>query len=156
MGHILRLWRNFLIVFILIYPCGMFASSAATEIVTISMRLSPCPDSPNCVSSDAADASHRVEALEIIIPADAAWRLAREAVNSLPRTKISQAVDNYLHAECTSAVFRFVDDLELELRTGEGVIAIRSASRKGYWDLGVNRRRVESLREVLRSRGVVK
>ncbi|MBI3571386.1 MAG: DUF1499 domain-containing protein [Gammaproteobacteria bacterium] len=120
------------------------------------MHLSPCPDSPNCVSSDASDSSHRVDAFEIIIPVDAAWRLAREAVNSLPRTEITQATDNYLHAECASAVFQFVDDLELELRAGAGIIAVRSASRKGYWDFGVNRRRAERLREALRSRGVVK
>jgi uncharacterized protein (DUF1499 family) len=49
-----------------------------------------------------------------------------------------------------------VDDLELELRAGEGIIAVRSASRKGYSDFGVNRRRVENLREVLRRRGIVK
>ena len=143
------LWRNFLIMFFLANP-------VAAETVTMPTRLSPCPDSPNCVSSDASDASHRIESFEIIIPADAAWRVAREVVNSLPRTKITQATDNYLHAECTSVVLRFVDDLELELRADERVIAVRSASRTGYWDFGVNRRRVESLREVLRSRGVVR
>lgn len=156
MCHILNLWRSFLIVFLLINPCGMSTSSAVTETVTMPMRLTPCPDSPNCISSDAADASQRVGAFEIIIPADAAWRLAREAVNGLPRTKITHATENYLHAECTSALLRFVDDLELELRTDERVIAVRSASRAGYWDFGVNRRRVERLRDALRSRGVIK
>lgn len=156
MCHIWHLWRNFLIVVFLVYSCGMFASSAVAETATMPTRLTPCPDSPNCVSSDATDASHRVEAFAIIIPADAAWRLTREIVGNLPRTRIIQATDNYLHAECTSMVFRFVDDLELELRAGEGVIAVRSASRKGYWDLGVNRRRAEALRDALRSRGVVR
>jgi uncharacterized protein (DUF1499 family) len=63
--------------------------------------------------------------------------------------------DNYLHAECESAVFGFVDDLELHLRSLEGVIAVRSASRLGYSDLGVNRRRVERLRAMLARQGVV-
>lgn len=119
-------------------------------------RLAPCPDSPNCVLSDATDPSHRVAALELVIPAEAAWRMISEAVKTLPRTEIKEASDRYLRAECTSLVFRFVDDLELELRAGEGIIAVRSASRKGYSDFGVNRRRVENLREVLHRRGVIK
>jgi uncharacterized protein (DUF1499 family) len=62
----------------------------------------------------------------------------------------------YLHAECRSALFGFVDDLELHLRVSEGVIAVRSASRLGYSDLGVNRRRVEILRTSLINRGMVR
>ena len=153
MCHISRLWRNFLIIVFLVHLSGI---SIAAESVTMPKRFSPCPDSPNCVSSDAIDTSHRVEPFGIIIHADAAWRLVREVVNSLPRTEITQATDNYLHAECKSAVFRFVDDLELELRTGEGIIAVRSASRTGHSDFGVNRRRVERLRAVLQSRGAIK
>jgi uncharacterized protein (DUF1499 family) len=77
-------------------------------------------------------------------------------VKEIPRTEIASQTDTYLHVECRSLVFRFVDDLELELRPGDGIIAVRSASRKGHSDFGVNRRRVEDLRERLRSRGVVK
>lgn len=146
-------WRNFLMVIFLAHSSSI---AIASERVTMPKHFAPCPNSPNCVSSDATDAPHRVEPFEIILPVHTAWRLAREAVNSLPRTKITQATENYLHAECTSAVFRFVDDLELELRTDKGVIAVRSASRTGYSDFGVNRRRVERLREALRSRGAVK
>jgi uncharacterized protein (DUF1499 family) len=122
----------------------------------MSQRLAPCPDSPNCVSSDAADAAHRVAVLTLAMPAEAAWQHITDTVKSLPRTTVTQVTGDYLRAECRSAVFRFVDDLELELRKGEGVVAVRSASRVGYSDFGVNRRRVENLREVLRSRGVVK
>jgi uncharacterized protein (DUF1499 family) len=52
-------------------------------------------------------------------------------------------------------VFGFVDDLELHLRAAEGVIAVRSASRLGYSDLGVNRRRIEDLRALLIKQGTV-
>ncbi|MCE3240443.1 MAG: hypothetical protein K0Q83_950 [Deltaproteobacteria bacterium] len=69
--------------------------------------------------------------------------------------KLFAASADYLHAECTSAVFGFVDDLELHLRIAEGVIAVRSASRLGYSDLGVNRRRIEDLRALLIKRGIV-
>ena len=63
---------------------------------------------------------------------------------------------DYLHAECRSAVFGFVDDLELNLRPAEGIIAVRSASRLGYSDLGVNRKRIETLRTALIRQGIVK
>ena len=64
--------------------------------------------------------------------------------------------DDYLHAECRSALFGFVDDLELHLRASDGIIAVRSASRLGYGDLGVNRRRVESLRSALARQDMVR
>ena len=66
-----------------------------------------------------------------------------------------EATDSYLRAEFKSRVFGFVDDVELQLRAAEEAIAVRSASRVGYSDLGVNRRRVESLRKILRTRGAV-
>ncbi len=132
----------------------VFTSGAESEPMT--QRLAPCPDSPNCVSSDAADPAHYAAPFTIILPAREAWPLVRDAVKAIPRTEITGQTDTYLHAECRSMVFRFVDDLELELRAGEGIIAVRSASRKGYSDFGVNRRRVERLREALRSRGVVR
>lgn len=156
MCYIMHLWRNILIVFLLINPSGMYASSVAAEAVTMPMHLSPCPDSPNCVSSDASDPSHRVDAFKFIISADVAWRLAGEAVAAMPRTTVTAATERYLHAECRSLVFRFVDDIELELRAGEGIIAVRSAARAGTSDFGVNRRRVERLREALRDLGVIK
>ncbi|MCZ6691312.1 MAG: DUF1499 domain-containing protein [Planctomycetota bacterium] len=118
-------------------------------------RLASCPSSPNCVSSDSSDAAHRVEAFALCASPDAAWRVLREEVASLPRTTVVEETANYFHAECASALFGFVDDLELHLRASENLVAVRSASRVGYSDLGVNRRRVERLREILRARGVV-
>jgi uncharacterized protein (DUF1499 family) len=118
-------------------------------------RLAACPASPNCVSSDAEDGAHRVEPFRLASPPREAWSAARESVKALPRTRIVQERDDYLHAECRSALLGFVDDLELLLRPDDGVIAVRSASRLGYSDLGVNRRRVETLRESLVRRGVV-
>ena len=66
----------------------------------------------------------------------------------------TQSAD-YLHATCRTRVVRFVDDLELHLRAADGLIAVRSASRVGHSDLGTTRRRVESFRALLRSRGLV-
>ena len=118
-------------------------------------RLAPCPSSPNCVSSDATDTGHAIAPFAVALPAAQAWAAAREAVAELPRTRIVTDADRALHAEFRSALLGFVDDLELQLRASEGQIAVRSASRLGYSDLGVNRRRVESLRAVLVARGVL-
>lgn len=118
-------------------------------------RLAPCPGSPNCVSSDAAAAPHRVEPLWLAADAGEAWRAVRAVVGALPRVSIAREHEGYLHAECRSALWGFVDDLELHLRPEADHIAVRSASRLGYSDLGVNRRRVEAIRSRLRERGVV-
>lgn len=117
-------------------------------------RLTPCPDKPNCVSSDAENPASRIHPLTLDALPAAAWQAASAAVATLPRTRILTHTDDYLHAECRSRLFRFVDDLELHLRPGDGIIAVRSSSRLGYYDFGVNRRRVEELRGRLRRLGV--
>ena len=119
-------------------------------------RLADCPSSPNCVASDARDEGHRVEPFRIAAPAARTWEAIREAVAALPRTRIVADTGEYLHAECASALLGFVDDLELHLRTVEGIVAVRSASRVGYSDLGVNANRIETLRQRLRRAGVIK
>ena len=82
--------------------------------------------------------------------------MIRRAVADFPRTKVINETDDYLHAECSSAFFGFVDDLELHLLRSQRLIAVRSASRLGYSDFGVNRRRVENLRAELIKRGVIR
>ena len=109
-----------------------------------------CPDTPNCVSSLAKDPKHRVEPLKLKKDPKTSWDIVRKTVSSLPRTKIVSEDDADIHAECRSMVFRFVDDLMLHLTPSDGIVHIRSASRTGYSDFGVNRRRVESIRKKLR------
>lgn len=118
-------------------------------------RLTPCPDSPNCVSSDADDERHHVAAFVLRPPLAESWAEVRAALDAVPRLRIVDEAGDYLRAESRSRVFRFIDDLELHFREGEGIIAVRSASRLGRGDLGVNRRRVERLRSLLASRGLV-
>lgn len=116
-------------------------------------RLAPCPDSPNCLSSQAEDVDHRVEPLAIRVDADRAWELAVRAVSEAERASIVEhrPGDGYLHATFRSAVFRFVDDLELLLDRHAKVIHLRSASRLGYYDFGANGRRIGALRERFRA-----
>jgi len=117
--------------------------------------LAPCPSRPNCVSSLADDAAHRVDPFVLRVPVERAWPQLRDAVASLPRMRIIESGDGYLRAEATSRLFRFVDDLEVLHVPGTARIDVRSASRVGYSDLGVNRARVESLRDALRRAGLV-
>jgi uncharacterized protein (DUF1499 family) len=112
-------------------------------------RLADCPSSPNCVSSDASDSAHSISAFQLIVPPNEAWRALRALLEELPRVQIITANEDYIHAECSSAFFGFVDDLELHLRSAQNSIAVRSASRLGHSDFGVNRKRVENLRGLL-------
>ena len=119
-------------------------------------RLAPCPASPNCLSSDAQDNNHKILPFQFNGSSNEVWKVVREVVSELPRTHIVNEMPEYLHAECRSAFFGFVDDLELHLRPTEGIIAVRSASRLGHSDFGVNHKRIETLREALIQRGVVR
>ena len=112
-------------------------------------RLASCPSSPNCVSSRAEDPRHRIAPLAIDGPPDRAMERLEEALSSIPRIAVVTREGDYLRAEATSGLFRFVDDLEFLLDRDEGVIHVRSASRAGHGDLGVNRRRMERIRQAL-------
>ena len=75
-----------------------------------------------------------------------AWAQLQSVVTAMPRIRVVKATEKYLHAECRSRFFRFVDDLEFKLDAIHKRIEVRSASRTGYFDFGVNRRRVDLIR----------
>jgi|TARA_A100001011_G_scaffold343073_2_gene377093 uncharacterized protein (DUF1499 family) len=96
-------------------------------------KLSPCPGPAHCAQRQWA-----------MTDSGAEFRTLANAVETLPRTQIIERTEQYLHAEVSSALFGFVDDLEL-LDTGTGIEA-RSISRLGDSDLGVNANRLAGLR----------
>lgn len=118
-------------------------------------KLALCPNSPNCVSSQAADADHYIAPFKITGNPAEAWEAFKQALAGQSRTVITESTENALHAETTSLVFRFVDDINAILDTEAKQIHIRSASRVGYSDLGVNRKRVAALRLRLQQTGVI-
>jgi len=124
------------------------ALSACNSLSGLSDRgLSPCPDKPNCVSSHSSDDAHAIASLAYTGSREAALKRLKTLVTGLPRTKVITETENYLHVECRSKWFRFVDDVEFWLPESQpGVIHLRSAARLGYSDLGVNRKRVENIR----------
>ncbi len=110
--------------------------------------LRPCPDSPNCICSEPyteTDAAHQISPVKLSGKNIAApWKLLKQAVIEQGGVIITERED-YLHAEFTSPVFRFVDDLELRMDRQNRTVHIRSASRVGRSDLGANRKRVEAI-----------
>jgi uncharacterized protein (DUF1499 family) len=112
-------------------------------------RLTQCPATPNCVCSEfMADAVHYIEPL-VISAGDATQILVRlkTIVREMGGSIQSEKAD-YFAATFTSSIFRFVDDLEIRIDTGQKVIHMRSASRVGRGDGGVNRKRVERLKNL--------
>ncbi|WP_456404403.1 DUF1499 domain-containing protein [Thiolapillus sp.] len=141
-----------LLILVGLAVCLFFAylsiTAKAPESGLVQGQLKPCPDSPNCVSSEQGTAaSHRVEALYFEGAADAAWQDLKQAIAALGG-KIREDQGEYLQAEFSSRIFRFVDDLECRMQAQDNLIHVRSASRAGRSDLGVNRKRVEELRRL--------
>lgn len=126
-----------------------FSGTRPTNLGIQAGKLAPCPDTPNCVSSFSQDASHAIAPLRYTTAPEIAFRNLKDAITALPRTQIIEATDRYLYAEFTSAIMGFVDDVEFVLDEGQQQIQVRSASRLGESDLGVNRQRIEAIRSQL-------
>ncbi|HSG10985.1 MAG TPA: DUF1499 domain-containing protein [Gammaproteobacteria bacterium] len=109
--------------------------------------LPPCPDSPNCVSSQATNKDQQVDPIVFTLPPQQALARLKQVLAGMPRTRLVKEEGGYLHAEVRSFLFRFVDDLEFLVDNERNLIHIRSASRTGHSDFGVNRRRVERIRK---------
>ena len=108
-------------------------------------KLAECPSSPNCVSTQATSESHRIEPLKLAGSPDELLAAVGKIVSEKPRWKVVTETDDYVHIECTSLICRYVDDLEVWADEFKGQVHARSASRVGYSDMGVNRKRVEDL-----------
>lgn len=141
---------NFKTFFTIIFM--MFGTTASHAV---DKTLAPCPTSPNCVSSLAIDQAHFIAPFKIIGAINDASLALKNALLSQERTVITEETENTLHAEATSLVFRFVDDVDVLLDSEARLFHIRSASRIGYGDFGVNRKRVEKLRVQLKAAGVI-
>lgn len=87
--------------------CSCSGTPATEQLGLVNNRLHPCPDSPNCVSTSETDPDQQVLPFKLQIEASAAWATIVDTVTALPRTRIVSVTDNYLHAECRSAVFWF-------------------------------------------------
>ncbi|MEA5618521.1 DUF1499 domain-containing protein [Cronbergia sp. UHCC 0137] len=112
-------------------------------------NLAPCPASPNCVVSQNADSEHAIEPIFYHLDRDTVRKTLLKVLTVVPRTEVIVQTDNYIHAISKSRIFKFIDDVEFYLPADKSVIHIRSASRVGDSDFGVNRRRLEQIRLAL-------
>ena len=110
------------------------------------MTLPACPDSPNCVSSLSTDKTHQIKPFSFSGTSTQAWEHLKSAVLSGKRVTLIKDTGTYLHVEVRSLIFQFTDDAYFLLQESDKLIHVRSASRVGYGDFGVNRRRVEQIR----------
>ena len=110
-------------------------------------RLGAMPSTPNAVGSQTNDPAYQIAPLEFSGDPAAAWQRLQQVLTNQPRTTMITASDRYLHAEARSQIFRFTDDVEFLLLPEQHRIEVRSASRVGHSDLGVNRARVEKIRQ---------
>lgn len=134
---------------------GVIAISACTGSVPADLgQFSPCPESPNCVSTQAKDETHAIAPIAYSEDRETTKTRLLEIVHSLPNTRVVVDKGDFFHVEFTSSIFRFVDDVEFYLAKEEGKIHFRSASRIGRSDLGVNRKRMEEIRSRFASSGL--
>ncbi len=109
--------------------------------------LHSCSNKPNAVSSADPRPSFHIAPFECTISEESASNLLVILMAGQPRTMLVHRDGPYLHFECRSLIFRFIDDVEFLIDAPHGLIEIRSASRAGHSDIGVNRARMERLRQ---------
>ena len=137
----------------LVWNNHILAGIPPTNIGINNGQFAACPFTPNCVNSQAAvsDVEHSIKPIEI--GGDTAQRMTdlKLAIKSMPRAVMIQETNNYLRAEFTSQLMGFVDDVEFYFDSDGKSIQVRSASRFGESDLGVNRQRIEEIRSKVTS-----
>lgn len=128
----------------------MFAGKRPDNIgIQASGQLATCPSTPNCVNSQSQDATQKIEPFSYSSTPTQAMAELKSAIQSMERTTIITETENYIYAEFKSKLMGFVDDVEFLLVPEAKVIHVRSASRLGESDLGVNRNRIETIRAKL-------
>jgi uncharacterized protein (DUF1499 family) len=127
---------------------GLFSGKRPDNLGAVRGRLTPCRPTPNCVSSqaDLGDRTHYIEPLRFAGDPARAWAAVEVVIRGMERANVVRADRAYLYAEFTSRLMGYVDDVELLLDGPARVIHVRSASRLGIRDFGVNRERVETIR----------
>ncbi|WP_029909823.1 DUF1499 domain-containing protein [Pelobacter seleniigenes] len=150
MGKVLARLAGLLIVGIFFGCSGKLPTDLGVE----NGRLAQCPDSPNCVSSqaDPADQQHFIAPFSYSGTKESAVARLLAVLATEKRVTISKQTANYVRAEFRSAWFGFVDDVEFYF-PDRPLVEVRSASRLGYSDFGVNRKRIEHLRRLFEQAG---
>jgi len=129
-----------------VFNISLFAGQIPNNLGVHSGLLQCCPSSTNCVVSQGADTLHKIEPISYTMETEKVKQLLLKVLTVVPRTTIVEQKDNYIRTESASALLGFIDDVEFYFPEEQKVIHLRSASRLGESDLGVNRRRLEQIR----------
>jgi len=113
-------------------------------------QLKPCPESPNCVSTQTQQKNKQMDPIPFELDLKAVKKIIKSVVENLPNTHLEKESINYLHYTFKSKIFRFTDDVEFLIDTGQKLIHFRSASRTGYSDMGVNKKRMTEIGKALK------
>jgi uncharacterized protein (DUF1499 family) len=124
----------------------MFAGKRPQNLGVKDGKLTPCPGTPNCVNSQSSDPKSQIAPLTYQTSSQEAMAKLKQVVENMERTRIITESPNYLYAEFQTKLMGFVDDVEFYCDESANCIHVRSASRLGKSDLGVNRKRVEEIR----------
>ena len=123
-------------------------SGTRPELGIVDSKLRPCPPSPKCISSFAEDDKYGTSSFYFAGESVPAWQSLTSIIRDMDRAEIISQTGTYLHVEFTSPIFRFVDDVEFLLDPKSRKIDMRSASRMGYSDFGVNSRRLKKIHKL--------
>lgn len=136
-------------LFKIIFIAALISSCSAPRPANLGIkdsRLGNCPDKPNCVVSfNKSDEDHFLEAIQIVSNKERAHQKITGILTKNSSAKIITSTPDYIHAEYTSSVFKFVDDVEFYF-SADKLVHFRSASRSGHSDMGVNKKRIEEIR----------
>lgn len=128
---------------------SLFAGTMPADLGVRNGRLAACPDKPNCVNSQATDAEHAIAPFNFSGSAATALQTLARIITATPDAMIVVTRDNYLQATFATPTMGFIDDVEFFADPARNIIDVRSASRLGTSDFGVNRNRIEGLRRAL-------
>ncbi|WP_323754265.1 DUF1499 domain-containing protein [Marinobacter sp.] len=117
--------------------------------------LDECPPFWNCVSTSSTTNYHGIEPIQLTEPlSESAWAAIKAETLELPGASLNEARYGYVNITCYSDGLGFPDYLEVLIDAGKQQLNVRSQSRLGFYDMGVNRLRVERLRSQLVERGI--
>lgn len=153
-----RLWRRLFLLGLIsiggLYVIS-FSGRVPTNIGVADGKLAACPDSPNCVSTQATAPEKKMSPIGMAATGGDQQPLIKKiksvVAKHFPRAKLVSETESYLHYEFTSLIFRFVDDVEFLVDHDKQQIDFRSASRVGHSDLGANRKRMQTISDLLSS-----
>ena len=138
-----------LLLFSVLFGCE---GTRPTNLGVRDEKLAPCPDKPNCISSQSTDQTHSVSPFTYTSPQKDAFADLKRILSDMKNASLVEESPIYIRSEFTTTLFRFVDDVEFFFDDAKKIIHIRSSSRLGYTDFGVNRERVEKIREAWKKR----